>query len=47
MPKCDLSKVAKQLYRNQTSAWVFFRKFAAHFQNTFLRNEFRLDEQKL
>ena len=23
MPKCDFNKVAKQLYRNSTSAWVF------------------------
>ena len=22
MPKCDFNKVAKQLYRNHTSAWV-------------------------
>ena len=36
MPKCDLNKVAKQLYWNRTSAWVFSCKFAAYFQNTFL-----------
>ena len=35
MPKCDLNKVAKQLYLNRTSAWVFSCKFAAYFQNTF------------
>ena len=35
MPKCDFNKVAKQLYWNHTSAWVFFRKFAAYFQNPF------------
>ena len=34
MPKCDFNKVALQLYRNQTSAWVFFCKFAAYFRNT-------------
>ena len=28
-------KIAKQLYRNCTSAWVFSCKFAASFQNTF------------
>ena len=32
MPKCDLNKVAKQLYSNHTSAWVFFCKFAAYFK---------------
>ena len=31
MPKCDFNKVAKQLYWNRTSAWVFC-KFAADFQ---------------
>ena len=35
MPKCNFSKVAMQLYWNCTSAWVFSRKFAAYFQNTF------------
>ena len=34
IPKCDFNKVAKQLYWNRTSIWVFFRKFAAYFQNT-------------
>ena len=34
MSKFDLNKVAKQLYRNHTSAWVFSCKFAAYFQNT-------------
>ena len=29
------NKVAKQLYWNHTSAWVFSCKFAAYFQNTF------------
>ena len=33
--KCDFHKVAKQLYWNHTSAWVFSYKFAAYFQNTF------------
>ena len=28
MPKCHFSKVAQQLYWNQTSAWVFSCKFA-------------------
>ena len=35
MPKCNFNKVAKQLYWNHTSAWVFSCKFAAYFQNTF------------
>ena len=35
MPKCGFNKVAKQLYWNHTSAWVFSCKFAAYFQNTF------------
>ena len=35
MPKCDLNKVAEQLYWNRTSAWVFSCKFAAYFQNNF------------
>ena len=38
MPKCDFNKVAKQLYWNCTSAWVFSCKFAAYFQNTFSKN---------
>ena len=33
--KCDFHKVAKQLYWNHTSAWVFSYEFAAYFQNTF------------
>ena len=33
--KCDFNKVAKQLYWNCTSAWVFSCKFAAYFQNIF------------
>ena len=37
MPKCDFSKVAKQLYWNHTLAWVFPCKFAAYFRNNFLR----------
>ena len=36
MPKCDFSKVAKQLFWNRTSTWVFSFIFAAYFQNTFL-----------
>ena len=35
MPKCDFNKVAKQLYWNQISVWVFSCKFAACFQFTF------------
>ena len=35
MPKCDFNKVAKQLYWNRTSAWLFSCKLAAYFQNTF------------
>ena len=35
MLKCNFNKVAKQLYRNHTSAWVFSCKFAAYFQSTF------------
>ena len=38
-PKCDFTKVAnRQLYLNQTSAWVFSCKFAAYFQNTTFKN---------
>ena len=36
MPKCDFSNVGKQLYWNGTSAWVFYCKFAAYFQNSFV-----------
>ena len=35
MLKCDFNKVAKQLYLNHTSAWMFSCKFAAHFPNIF------------
>ena len=35
MPKCDFNKVAKQLYWIYTSAWMFYCKFPAYFQNTF------------
>ena len=35
VPKCNLNKVALQLYLNHTSASVFSCKFAAYFQNTF------------
>ena len=34
MPKYDF-KVAKKLYLNHTSSWMFSSKFAAYFQNTF------------
>ena len=38
MPKCDFNKIAKQLYWNYTSAWVFSCKCAAYFhKNTFGR----------
>ena len=39
MPKCDLNKVALQLYWNRTSAWVFSCKFAAYFQTTFFMED--------
>ena len=35
LPKCDFNNVAKQLYWNHTSEWVFFCKFAAYFSKTF------------
>ena len=35
MPKCDFNKFLKPHYLNHTSAWVFSRKFAAYYQNTF------------
>ena len=35
MPKCDFSKVAKQLHWIHASACVFSCKFTAYFQNTF------------
>ena len=35
MLKCEINKVAKQLYWNHTSAWEFSCKFAAYFQNIF------------
>ena len=35
LPKCDFNKVAKQLYWNRTSAWVFSCKLAAYFQKNF------------
>ena len=38
MPQCNFNKVAKQLYSNHTSAWVFSCKFAAYFRkHLFLR----------
>ena len=33
--KYDFSKVAKQLYWNHTSVWLFSCKFAVYFENTF------------
>ena len=41
MPKCGFNKVAKQLYWNHISAWVFSCKFAAFFQNTFFHIYFK------
>ena len=41
IPKCDFNKVAKQLYSNHNSAWVFSCKFATYFWNTFPRNTSR------
>ena len=35
MPKCDFNKVAKQLYWNHTSAWLFSCKISPYFQNNF------------
>ena len=35
MPKCDFSKITKQLYWNPTSAWVLSSKSAAYFENSF------------
>ena len=35
MSKCDFNKVAKQLFWNLTSTWVFSCKFATSFQNPF------------
>ena len=42
MAKCDFNKVAKQLYRNHTSAWMLPCKFAAYFQNTFSQEHLRV-----
>ena len=36
IPKCDFSKVAKQLFWNHSLAWLFSCKFATYFLNTFL-----------
>ena len=38
MPKCDFNKVVLQLYWNHTLAWLLSCKFAAYFQNNFLKN---------
>ena len=37
-----LFTVAKQLYWNRTSAWVFSCQFAAYFQNTFSYEHLRM-----
>ena len=39
--KVSFNKVAKQLYWNHTSAWVFSCKFTAYFQNTFFTEHLR------
>ena len=36
--KCDFNKVAKRLYENHTSAWVFSCQFAAYVQNIFSKD---------
>ena len=41
MPRCDLNKVAKQLYWNRTLEWMFFCKFAAYFQSIFSKERLR------
>ena len=41
MPNCDFNKVAKKLYWNHPSAWVFSCKFSAYFQDIFPKNTFR------
>ena len=41
MSKCDFNKIAKQLYWNHTSAYVFSCKFATYFRTTFFRNTSR------
>ena len=38
---CDLNKVAKQLYWDHTSAWVFSCKFTSYFQSTFFTEHLR------
>ena len=35
MSNCDFNKVAKQLYSNRASVWMFYCKLAAYFQSTF------------
>ena len=40
MPKCDFNKVAKRLYWNRTSAWVFSCKFAYIFRTPFPRSTY-------
>ena len=37
MPKCDFSKVAKQIYWNYTSAWVFSCKICCIFSEHFFK----------
>ena len=40
LSKSDFNKFVLQLYLNYTSAWVFYSKFAAYFQNTFFLEHF-------
>ena len=37
MAKCSFTKVAKLLYWNHTTTWVFSCRFAAYFQSTFFQ----------
>ena len=40
MLKCDFNRVAKQLYWNHTSAWVFSCKFAVFLRTLFSKNTY-------
>ena len=44
--KCDFNKVAKQLYWNHTSTWVFSCKFAAYLLHSCNRLSDALEEQQ-
>ena len=41
LPNSDFNKVVKELYWNQTSAWVFSFEFVTYFRNTFLSEHLR------